>query len=74
MHHYMSGHHAVEWVRNSIFRTESKQRKKESTSIQWVNTSYKVPKMKTVGLANSVDPDEMAQVEPPHLNLLFVCP
>ena len=33
------------------------------------NEGLKVPKMKVVGSANRVDPDEMASNEPPHLNL-----
>ena len=35
----------------------------ESTSIQWV----KVPEMKIVEFANSIDPDDAAHNEPPHL-------
>ena len=34
-----------------------------------LNCNPKAAKMKVAELANSIDPDEVAQNEPPHLNL-----
>ena len=45
-----------------------------AAEIKWIvsdSLTFKVPKLKVVELANSVDPDEVAHYEPPHLIFTF---